>query len=81
MSGGTLHHEIRWNVGFAVPALPMRGFRIPVGQEALRQDRMDISDAVRGEWVLGAFLEAIEALAVNGAQLEDVVHVESSAWL
>ncbi len=33
-----------------------------------------MSDVIGSEGVLGAFLETIKALAVDGAQLEEVAH-------
>jgi hypothetical protein len=35
---------------------------------------MNVPNAVMSQRVLGAFLETIETLAVDGAQLEDIVH-------
>jgi hypothetical protein len=52
-----------------VPALPVGGFGILVGEEALRKDGMNVPNAVMSQRVLGAFLETIETLAVDGAQL------------
>jgi hypothetical protein len=38
----------------------------------LRHDGVNVADVIGSEGVLGAFLKAIEALAVNGAQWENV---------
>jgi hypothetical protein len=57
-----------------IGACPREGARIPVRKETLRENGMDIPAVVMRQRNLGAFLETIEALAVDGAELEDVVH-------